>query len=76
MIIQVECLKVFKYIYDDQAGLNIHIGKEKTNEKNQVTTMTNFSIWKNLHVSFTCITENWHGNLTPINTEINKVSWK
>ena len=76
MIIQVESLKLFKYIYDDQAGLNIHIRKEKTNEKNQVTTMTNFSIWKNLHVSFTCITENWHGNLTPINTEINKVSWK
>ena len=76
MIIQVESLKLFKYIYDDQAGLNIHIRKEKTNEKTQVTTMTNFSIWKNLHVSFTGITENWHGNLTPINTEINKVSWK
>ena len=29
MIIQVEGLKVFKYIYDDQQGLNIHIGKEK-----------------------------------------------
>ena len=74
MINQVEGLKVFKYIYDDQQWLNIHIGKEKTNEKNQVTTMTNFSIWKNLHVSFTCITKNWHGNLTSINTEINKVS--
>ena len=33
MIIQVESLKVFKYIYDDQAGLNIHIGKEKTMKK-------------------------------------------
>ena len=53
MIIQVEGLKVFKCIYDDQEGLNIHIRKEKTNEKNQVTTRTNFSIWKNLHVSFT-----------------------
>ena len=29
MIIQVEGLKVFKYIYDDQQGLNIHIGKKK-----------------------------------------------
>ena len=29
MIIQVEGLKVFKYIYDDQQGLNIHIGGEK-----------------------------------------------
>ena len=31
MIIQVEGLKVFKYIYDDQEGLNIHIVKEKNN---------------------------------------------
>ena len=31
MIIQVEGLKGFKYIYDDQQGLNIHIGKVKTN---------------------------------------------
>ena len=31
MIIQVEGLKVFKYIYDDQQGLNIHNGKEKNN---------------------------------------------
>ena len=29
MIIQVEGLKVFKYIYDDQQGLNIHIGEKK-----------------------------------------------
>ena len=29
MINQVEGLKVFKYIYDDQQGLNIHIGKKK-----------------------------------------------
>ena len=29
MIIQVEGLKGFKYIYDDQQGLNIHIGKKK-----------------------------------------------
>ena len=51
MIIQVE---VFKYIYDDQQGINIHIEKEKKKQlKNQVTTMTNFSIWKNLHVIFT-----------------------
>ena len=28
MIIQVE---VFKYIYDDQQGINIHIEKEKKN---------------------------------------------
>ena len=58
MIIQVEGLKVFKYIYDDQQGINIHIEKEKKQLKNQVTTMTNFYIWKNLHVSFTCITKN------------------
>ena len=31
MIIQVEGLKVFKYIYDDPQGLNIHIRKEKNN---------------------------------------------
>ena len=29
MIIQVEGLKGFKYIYDDQQGLNIHIGGKK-----------------------------------------------
>ena len=29
MSIQVEGLKVFKYIYDDQQGINIHIEKEK-----------------------------------------------
>ena len=29
MINQVEGLKVFKYIYDDQQGLNIHIGEKK-----------------------------------------------
>ena len=29
MINQVEGLKVFKYIYDEQQGLNIHIGGEK-----------------------------------------------
>ena len=33
MIIQVEGLKVFKYIYDDQQGLNIHIGKKKKKTK-------------------------------------------
>ena len=34
MIIQVEGLKVFKYIYDDQQGLNIHIrGKKKKTTK-------------------------------------------
>ena len=32
MIIQVEGLKVFKYIYDDQQGLNIHIGGKKKNQ--------------------------------------------
>jgi len=31
MVIQVEGLKVFRYIYDDQQGLNIHIRKEKNN---------------------------------------------
>ena len=29
MVIQVEGLKVFRYIYDDQQGLNIHIGGKK-----------------------------------------------
>ena len=33
MINQVEGLKVFKYIYDDKQGLNIHIGKKKTTKK-------------------------------------------
>ena len=33
MIIQVEGLEVFKCIYDDQQGLNIHIGKEKKKKK-------------------------------------------
>ena len=33
MIIQVEGLKVFKYIYDDKQGLNIHIGKKKSTKK-------------------------------------------
>ena len=42
MIIHVGDFKVFKYIYDYQAGFSIHIRKEQMSWKNQVTTVTEF----------------------------------
>ena len=71
MIILARDIKVFKYIYDYQAGLKLRIRKEQTNQKNQVTTISEFWIQKNWYVSFICITQNWQDSLTPINTKVN-----
>ena len=71
MIILAGDRKVSKYIYDYQAGLKLRIRKEQTNQKNQVTTISEFWIQKNLYVSFIYITKNWQASLIAINTEVN-----
>ena len=52
-------------------GSNFISGKNKQTKKNQVTTISEFWIQKNLYISFICITKNWQASLTPINTEVN-----
>ena len=41
-----------KYTYDYQAGPNIHMRKEERDQKNPITSISEFQIWKNSHVKF------------------------
>ena len=52
IIIQAECFKDSKYTYDYQAGPNIHMRKEERDQKNPITSISEFQIWKNSHVKF------------------------
>ena len=52
MIIQAVCFKDSKYTYDYQAGPNIHMRKEERDQKNPITSISDFQIWKNSHVKF------------------------
>lgn len=59
MIIQVEGFKVPKYMCDYQAGPNIHMRKEERDKKNQITSISEFQLWKNSHVKFNSYGSAW-----------------
>ena len=59
MTIQAECFKDSKYMYDYQAGPNIHMRKEERDQKNPITSISEFQIRKNSHVKFNNYVRAW-----------------